>query len=60
MYFKPRSSQSIFIFQFIPELTPIQQFYKDKSIFLTGATGFLGKGKCRLCVVYVDNANLIN
>ncbi|KAJ6644398.1 Fatty acyl-CoA reductase wat [Pseudolycoriella hygida] len=25
------------------ELTPIQQFYKDKSIFLTGATGFLGK-----------------
>ncbi|XP_037041771.1 fatty acyl-CoA reductase wat [Bradysia coprophila] len=24
-------------------LTPIQQFYKDKSVFLTGATGFLGK-----------------
>jgi len=25
----------------------IQGFYKDKVVFLTGATGFLGKGKRR-------------
>lgn len=25
--------------------TPIQQFYNKKSIFMTGATGFLGKSK---------------
>lgn len=24
-------------------ITPLQQFYKDKSIFVTGATGFIGK-----------------
>ncbi|KAF4530066.1 hypothetical protein B566_EDAN018299, partial [Ephemera danica] len=26
-----------------PELSPMQRFYSDKSIFLTGATGFMGK-----------------
>lgn len=26
-------------------MTPIQQFYNKKSVFLTGGTGFLGKGK---------------
>ncbi|XP_075167341.1 putative fatty acyl-CoA reductase CG5065 [Haematobia irritans] len=25
------------------KLSPIQQFYKDKTIFITGATGFMGK-----------------
>jgi hypothetical protein len=27
------------------DLSPMQQFYYKKSIFLTGGTGFLGKGK---------------
>ncbi|XP_055374528.1 uncharacterized protein LOC129607522 [Condylostylus longicornis] len=27
----------------MPELTPVQQFYKDKTIFITGASGFMGK-----------------
>jgi hypothetical protein len=26
-------------------LSPMQQFYYKKSVFMTGATGFLGKGK---------------
>lgn len=26
-----------------PDLTPIQQFYKECNIFITGGTGFLGK-----------------
>ena len=26
--------------------TDIQKFYKDQCIFLTGGTGFLGKGEC--------------
>jgi fatty acyl-CoA reductase len=25
------------------ELTPIQEFYKGRSVFITGATGFCGK-----------------
>ena len=24
-------------------LSPIETFYKDKSVFITGATGFMGK-----------------
>lgn len=28
-----------------PDLTPIQQFYTKTNIFITGGTGFLGKGK---------------
>lgn len=31
-----------FLFQ-IMALTKTQQFYKDKSIFITGASGFMGK-----------------
>ncbi|XP_017484385.1 PREDICTED: putative fatty acyl-CoA reductase CG5065 isoform X1 [Rhagoletis zephyria] len=27
----------------MPELTPVQEFYKDKTIFITGASGFMGK-----------------
>jgi hypothetical protein len=30
---------------FIKDLSPMQQFYYKKSVFMTGATGFLGKGK---------------
>ena len=26
--------------------TNIQNFYKNKNVFLTGGTGFLGKGVC--------------
>lgn len=25
------------------ELTPVQEFYKDKSVFVTGGSGFMGK-----------------
>lgn len=24
-------------------LTPVQEFYKDQSVFVTGGTGFMGK-----------------
>ena len=35
-----------FFFNFSPLVgSPIQQFYSKKSVFMTGATGFLGKGK---------------
>lgn len=27
----------------MPELTPVQEYYKDKTIFITGASGFMGK-----------------
>lgn len=27
----------------IPENTPMQDFYRNKTIFLTGGTGFLGQ-----------------
>lgn len=27
------------------DLSPMQQFYQKKSVFMTGATGFLGKGE---------------
>lgn len=27
------------------DLTPVQQFYQGTNIFITGGTGFLGKGK---------------
>lgn len=30
-------------FQIMTKLTKMQQFYKDKSIFITGASGFMGK-----------------
>lgn len=26
-----------------PKLNSVQEFYKDKSIFITGASGFMGK-----------------
>lgn len=32
--------------------TPIQQFYTKKSVFMTGATGFLGKGGYRSSCCY--------
>lgn len=35
--------------------SPIQQFYKDKAIFLTGATGFLGKGKLSINDIAAKN-----
>lgn len=25
------------------ELTPVQNYYKDKTVFITGASGFMGK-----------------
>lgn len=25
------------------DLTPVQSFYKDKTVFITGASGFMGK-----------------
>jgi hypothetical protein len=34
-----------FYFSDVAELTPLQAFYKNKSVFLTGGTGFLGKGE---------------
>jgi hypothetical protein len=34
----------------VAELTPLQAFYKNKSVFLTGGTGFLGKGKLLVLV----------
>jgi FlaA1/EpsC-like NDP-sugar epimerase len=39
-----------FLFSDVVELTPLQAFYKDKSVFLTGGTGFLGKGKLLVLV----------
>ncbi|XP_073847276.1 putative fatty acyl-CoA reductase CG5065 isoform X4 [Musca autumnalis] len=27
----------------MPELTPVQQYYKGKTVFITGASGFMGK-----------------
>jgi hypothetical protein len=40
----PFASQVTQVHLHFPESSPIQQFYKNKSIFITGATGFLGKG----------------
>lgn len=28
-----------------PALTPVQEFYKGQSVFVTGGTGFMGKVK---------------
>lgn len=27
----------------MPELTPVQEYYKGKTVFVTGASGFMGK-----------------
>lgn len=27
----------------MPELTPVQEYYKGKTVFITGASGFMGK-----------------
>ena len=35
--------------------TDIQRFYKDQCVFLTGGTGFLGKGECCMGFVTVQN-----
>jgi hypothetical protein len=37
--------------------TDIQQFYKDQCVFLTGGTGFLGKGKCFAWFIYLQPKN---
>jgi len=29
--------------EFVPTISPITAFYKDKSVFITGGTGFMGK-----------------
>lgn len=33
--------------------TEIQQFYKDQCVFVTGGTGFLGKGEF-FCMAFLD------
>lgn len=40
---KPKVNDSIAADQQKPHLSSIQEFYKDVTIFITGATGFLGK-----------------
>jgi len=40
-----KKSIKIIFYAFVSDGTPIQQFYRKKSIFMTGATGFLGKGE---------------
>lgn len=34
--------------------TAIQQFYKDQCVFLTGGTGFLGKGECACLLLTIQ------
>lgn len=38
------SNKNHFVFTDAEE-SPIQQFYRNKSVFLTGGTGFFGKGE---------------
>ena len=36
--------------EFVPTISPITAFYKDKSVFITGGTGFMGKVRAVLMV----------
>lgn len=38
-----RISEDLWLDESVPRTTPMRDFYRDKIVFLTGGTGFLGQ-----------------